>query len=122
MTRRAYIYFLVTFLIGVIIGGGGVYYYAWCAGEWHPPHNAKTFIRHMTKDLRLSRQQVKELSSIVDGDMKQFHAIQAQVRPQLVALHRQTRAEIRQILNSEQVKEFDSMVRAHQEARKKSKK
>jgi hypothetical protein len=122
MARRAYIYFVLTFLIGVVLGGAGMYYYAWCVGKWHPPHNANTFVSHMTRDLRLSPQQVKGLRSIIDGDVKQFHAIQAQVRPQIIALHKQTRAAIRQILNSEQVKDFDSMVRAHREARKKNKK
>ncbi|MGH9445383.1 MAG: hypothetical protein ACRD3O_06630 [Terriglobia bacterium] len=118
MTRRAYIYFVITFVVGIIIGGAGTYYYAWSSGKWRRPWSEDGFIHRMTKDLNLSAPQVKELRSIIDDEITKGKALEAAVRPQFDALHRHGRNEIRHILNPQQLETFDNRVREHQRARK----
>ncbi len=118
MTKRAYLYFFLTFIIGVAVGGWGVYYCAWRAGVWHRPWNENEAVHKLTQRLDLQPDQVKELRSILDDTVKKWREIQAQTKPQLEALHKQTDQRIRQMLNPEQQKRFDSLVRAHEKRAK----
>jgi hypothetical protein len=122
MTRRAYFYFVVTFLIGIILGGAGVYYYAWSAGKWRRPWNEEAFIHYWTKQLSLVPPQTKQLRSITDDTIKEHAAIDNQEQSQLQSLRDKWRTRIRQILNPQQVTKFDDVNRRHdREARQKTK-
>ncbi len=110
MTRRAYLYFVVTFVIGVILGGVGLYTYAWNTGHWRRRWNEQAAIRSLRKQLDLSPPQVQELRSILDQTDVKYRALQEQARPGFEALHTQTDNRIRQILNPHQATEFDALV------------
>ena len=118
MSGRAYLYFALTFLLGVIVGGACVYYYAWSAGHWHRPFNKANFISHVRKDLNLSDTQVQQLGQIIDGSTKQFESAQQQEASELNAIRQETRGKIRQILTPEQTLKFDALVRRWDERRK----
>jgi oligoendopeptidase F len=118
MSRRAYLYFALTFLLGVIVGGTCVYYYAWSAGRWHRPFNKASFISHLRKDLNLSDTQVQELEQILEGSTKKFAGAQQQADSQLNAIRQETRSRIREILSPEQTQRFDELVRRWDERRK----
>lgn len=110
MKRRAYLYFVVTFVIGVILGGVGFYTYAWNSGHWRRRWNEQAAIRGLRKELDLSPPQVQQLRSILDATDKQYRALQEQQRPQFEALHTQTDNHIRQILNPHQATEFYALL------------
>jgi Spy/CpxP family protein refolding chaperone len=121
MTRRAYLYFVITFLIGIVVGGAGVYYYAWSAGKWRHPWSENAFIHNWTKQLNLAPSQVKQFRAITDDTIKKHAAIDDEKKPQLQALKLEWRARIRQVLTPQQVSNFNQTIRRHEEARKKTK-
>ena len=120
MRGRAYVYFALTFLLGVILGGTCVYYYAWSTGHWHRPFNRHNFVRHLTADLNLSDTQVSQLEQILDSSLSKFRSAQQQSDAQLNAIREETRDAIRQILSPEQTQKFNELVRRWDERRRRS--
>ena len=118
MSRRAYLYFALTFLLGAIVGGACVYYYAWSTGHWHRPFNKRSFVSRLKSDLDLSEKQVHELEQIVDDSTGKVQSAQQQADSQLNAIRQETRSRIRQILSPEQTQKFDGLVRRWDERRK----
>jgi hypothetical protein len=118
MSRRAYLYFLLTFLLGAIVGGAGVYYYAWSTGHWHRPFNPRKFVSRLKTELKLSDAQVPQLEQILEGSTKEFQSAQQQADSQLNAIRQETRNKIRQILSPQQIPQFDEIMRRLDERRK----
>jgi hypothetical protein len=120
MSRRAYIYFALTFLLGVIVGGASIYYYAWSTGHWHRPFNRQSFVQHVKSELNLSDTQVPQLEQILEGSTGKFGATQQQCDAQLNSIRQETRNQIRQILTPEQSQKFDELVRRWDERRRRA--
>ena len=120
MRRRAYIYFALTFLLGVIVGGASIYYYAWSTGHWHRPFNRQSFVQHVKSELNLSDTQVPQLEQILEGSTGKFGATQQQCDAQLNSIRQETRNQIRQILTPEQSQKFDELVRRWDERRRRA--
>jgi len=120
MSRRAYLYFALTFLLGVIVGGASVYYYAWSTGHFRGPFNRQSFVQRVKGELNLSDTQVPQLQQILDGSTSKFSSSQQQCDARLNSIRQETRNQIRQILNPEQSQKFDELVRRWDERRKKS--
>jgi Spy/CpxP family protein refolding chaperone len=118
LTRRVYVYFALTFLLGAICGGAALYYYAWSTGHWRNPMNEESVIKNLTRDLRLNPGQVANLRAIMDDADQKFKALHRQVEPQYQALHRQTQEKIRQILTPSQARKFNDMIRRFESKRK----
>ena len=118
MSRKAYLYFALTFLLGVVVGGTCVYYYAWSTGYWRRPFNRQSFVSRLKAQLNLSDTQVSQLEQILEGSTKKFRAIQQQSDSQSNAVREDTRNKIRQILSPQQTQEFDELVRRWDERRK----
>ncbi|MGH9344490.1 MAG: hypothetical protein ACRD19_12100 [Terriglobia bacterium] len=110
MTRRAYVYFVVTFIIGVILGGLGMYTFAWNSGRWRRHWNEESALHNMQRQLDLSPQQVGQLRSIWDEGIKENRALTSQLHPQYEAIHQRVDDLTRKILNPVQVKEFDQIL------------
>jgi hypothetical protein len=119
MTRRAYIYFVITFVIGLIVGGWGVYYYARSSGTWRHSFNENALIHNWAKRLEMTPSQVKEFRSIIDDHIKAHRALNKEFAPKYEALHRDTGNRIRGILTPQQVKKFDSIIEARRQAEQK---
>lgn len=117
--RRAYLYFTLTFALGLVAGGAGMFFYGWYGGHWHRHPRKEFIIRRLTRDLNLSDAQVERLGPIVDDSMKKYSALQAQVEPQFKAIREESRRQIRQILTPEQATKFDDLVRRMDERMKK---
>ena len=117
MTRRAYIYFSLTFLLGIVVGGVGVFYYVWHTGQWHRAPSRERIVGHLKRELNLSDAQVQQIGQIMDEAAKKHQLLQQQVEPQFQALHKETRDRIRQILNPDQLQKFNELVRRHEEER-----
>jgi len=121
VTRRAYLYFVLTFLLGIIAGGAGMYHYIWHSGRWHQEYDQKQIIKRMRKDLSLDDAQVQKLTQILDESSRKHKEIERAGEPQFDALHQATRNQIRAILNAEQLAKFNDHVRRSDERRKKQK-
>ena len=120
MSRRAYVYFALTFLLGAIVGGACVYYYAWSTGHWHRPFNRQSFVHRLQSELQLSDAQVAQLEQILEGSTARFRAAQQQSDATLNAMRQETRNAIRQILSPEQSQKFDELARRWDERRRRS--
>jgi hypothetical protein len=118
MSRRAYLYFALTFLLGAIIGGISVYYYAWNTGHWHRPFNRQDFVRRLKGELNLSDTQVSQLELILDGSASKMRSAQQQADAQFNAVRQEARAAIRQILSPQQSQKFDELTRRWDERRR----
>ena len=118
MTRRAYLYFVLTFLLGVVVGAAGLFYYAWHWGHWHRTFDKTSIVRHLTRDLNLSDAQAQQLGPIVDEWANQERDLRSRVDPQFQALRKEFRDQVRKILNPEQLEKFNELVRRHEERRK----
>ena len=118
MSRRVYLYFALTFLLGIILGGACVYYYAWSTGHWHRPFHRQSFVSRLKAELNLSDTQVVQLEQILDGSTKEFQSAQRQADSQLNAIRQETRNKIRQILSPQQTQQFDELVRRWDERRR----
>jgi hypothetical protein len=120
MRGRAYIYFALTFLLGVIVGGTCVYYYAWSTGHWRRPFNRHIFVSYLKWELNLSDTQVPQLERILDSSTSKFRSAQQQSDAQLNAIREETRNAIRQILSPQQTQKFNELVRRWDERRRRS--
>jgi len=111
MTRRAYLYFVLTFLLGALVGGAVVFSYGWYRGRWHRGANKERIVRRMTRELNLTSAQAQQLSEIMDASIKKHAELREQFGPQFKAIRDETNDRIRQILTPEQVTKFNEMVR-----------
>lgn len=120
MTRRVYFYFAATFILGAILGGSGVYYYLWHSGRLQHPEgfNKDRAVARLKKALNLSDAQTQQVGQIFDASSQKMTDLQKQMDPQFQAIHMETRARIRQILNPGQAKAFDEFVRQIDERHK----
>jgi Spy/CpxP family protein refolding chaperone len=120
MTRRVYLYFVATIVLGAILGGAGVYYFLWHTGRLQHPggFNKDRAVARLKKVLDLSDAQTQEIGRIFDESSQKMADLQKQVDPQFQAIHLETRARIRQVLNPDQAGKFDDFVREIDERHK----
>jgi Spy/CpxP family protein refolding chaperone len=118
MTRRIYLYFIATILLGAILGGAGVYYFLWYNGRLQHREPPNRSVEHLKKVLNLSDDQAQQVGKIFDEDRQKMRDLTKQLAPQYQAIHEETRARIRQILNPDQQKKFDEFVKAIDDRRK----
>jgi len=111
MERRAYLYFVSTFLLGVLTGAVGLYLYAWYGGHWRRPVARGQFVRYLTHELGLSAEQTNQLNQILVDSRKKYEQLRVKARPPFEELRQQTDSEIRQILKPEQSRKFDEVIR-----------
>lgn len=110
MTRRVYLYFAVTFVLGFVLGGAGVFSYVWYGGHWQHPFSQAGLVRQISRDLALSPGQTQQLTQIIAESSKKYDALHSEVHPRFVALRDETDDKIRAILTPDQVKKFNNMV------------
>lgn len=119
MSRRAYLYFMLTFLVGIVVGGAGVYTYGWYTGQWHRKFSRHHVVEFLQRKLDLSANQTQQLQQIVREMQEKQQEVQQQVEPQFQAVREDARARTRAILNSQQLQKFNEMVKRWDEWRKK---
>jgi len=106
-----YLYFAVTFLLGGILGGGGVYYFGWSTGRWHRGFSKERAVRRLKKVLNLSDTQIQQVGQIFDDSAEKMRDMQKQAEPQFQVIRDETRRRIRQILTTDQAAKFDELVK-----------
>lgn len=95
-----------------------MYFYAWNSGLWHHEFDQKRIIRRMSRDLSLDASQVQKLTQIIEEYGKKRKELEQKNQPQFDALHNETRTQVRQILNPEQLVKFNEHVRQSDERKK----
>jgi len=115
MTRRVYFYFALTFLLGIIIGGFGVYFFAWYSGHWRRGFDRERMVNHFKTELNLSDAQVQQLRQILEDTGKKFSDLQKQVEPQFRAVREDADNRIRQVLTPEQTAKFNDLIRKREQ-------
>jgi Spy/CpxP family protein refolding chaperone len=120
MTRRVYLYFVATMVLGAILGGAGVYYFLWHTGRLQHPggFNKDHAMARLKKVLNLSDAQAQQIGKIFDESSKEMEDLQTQIDPQFQAIHLKTRGRIRQVLDPDQARKFDDFLRQLDERHK----
>jgi Spy/CpxP family protein refolding chaperone len=118
MTRRVYIYFIVTFLLGIIVGGAGMCFYGWHWGHWPGHPERRGLVAFLARELKLSTAQATQLDQIMAESRQKYDAVRERVEPEFDAIRKDTDNRIRQILTPEQLAKFNDMVRHFEEHRK----
>ncbi|MFB3924007.1 MAG: hypothetical protein ACE145_19975 [Terriglobia bacterium] len=120
MTRRAYVYFIVTFLLGCVAGGAATVFFGWYRGRRpHHPDRAR-IVRRLSNELKLSTDQTAQLDKIMEESFKRMDEQRKLVEPQFKAVRDETNGRIRQILTPEQLPKFEAMLKRFEERRNRS--
>jgi Spy/CpxP family protein refolding chaperone len=118
---------LAVFVLGAALGALGMY---WAgrnvmAGPGHRQgpsspgeHNARV-VDSMKKDLGLTPDQQKQLLAILEQTGAKYKSVHEQVAPQMDAIRKEGRDQIRGILTPEQRAKFEEKLRQMDEERKK---
>ncbi|MEJ2009915.1 MAG: hypothetical protein P8Z30_17460 [Acidobacteriota bacterium] len=118
MRRRAYVYFVLIFILGIMVGGAGMYTYAWYTGRWHHRFSRHRVIKYLQQQLDLSQTQTQQLQQILHEMNRKETELRKQIDPQFRAIREEARNETRKILNQQQVQKFNAMVKKWDEARR----
>ncbi len=118
MSRRAYFYFIVVFVLGLVVGSAGTVYYGWHTGRWHHRFDEHRVVSFLHRELKLSDAQTQQVQQIIEQTGTQFRDLQKQVEPQFDAVREESRDRIRKILNPEQLKRFNELVERFDARRK----
>jgi len=118
-TRRVYVYFALTFVLGVLAGAAGAFFYGWqMMGPQGRPARRERILRHMTRELDLSSSQVGQVRAIMEETGGKIDALRKQQRPEFDALLTESRERIRKVLTPQQTTRFDEMMKKFEEHRK----
>jgi Spy/CpxP family protein refolding chaperone len=118
MTRKVYFYFALTFLLGVIIGGCGVFFFTWYSGPRPLRFDRARIVRRLKRELNLSDSQTQQVTQIIDEAARKHQELESQTTPQYEAIREEARNKIRQILDPEQRVKFDDMIRRFEQRRR----
>ena len=119
MSRRAYFYFFLTFLLGALIGGAGAVMVVWHRG-WRPsrPPSQQRVVSYLRRELNLTDAQVQQLQQIMQETGKKMEELHHQLEPQFQAIRDDSRNRLRQILNPQQLQKFNDLVKQWDERMK----
>ena len=103
---------LLAFLLGSISGAVGHYLYQkkMIAAVPHPKPGSHDIAEEMARDLGLDAVQKEKLRAIIVRSRESYRALWEQFRPQYDALRKQTRQEMREILNDDQKARFENKI------------
>lgn len=111
MRRRAYVYFVLMFVLGIVIGAAGMYSYGWYTGHWHRKFSRHRVVEYLRRQLDLSQSQTQQLQQILLEMNKKESALHDKIEPQFQAIRNETRDETRKILSAPQLQKFNAMVK-----------
>lgn len=120
MKRRTYVYFVLIFVLGLVIGATGMYSFGWYSGRWHPRFSRHHVVDYLQHKLNLSDAQTHQLQQIISRMDQKESELRDQIAPQFQAIREEARAATRKILNAQQVDKFNAMVKRWDAKRKKA--
>jgi Spy/CpxP family protein refolding chaperone len=111
MSRRAYLYFILTFVLGLIVGSAATIFYGWRSGVIHPRHpDEQHIVQFLKRDLNLSDAQTQQVGEIVHETGDKIRQLQQQGEPQFDAIRAESRDRIRKVLNPDQLAKFNQLI------------
>jgi len=117
-TRRVYVYFAATFLLGVLAGGAGMLFYGWRMGPPKGEGVRERILDRMTRRLDLNPSQVEQIRAIMEHTGRRIDLLRRQHSPEYDAVRAEARDEMRKVLTPEQAVKFDEMVKKFEEHHK----
>lgn len=118
MSRRAYLYFILTFLLGIVVGSAGTVFYGWYFGRPHRGFDPQHVVRFLQRELKLTDTQRQQVEQIMQDTDAKYKDLQKEVDPQFDTIRKESRDRVRKILNPDQLAKFDEIVRRFDERRK----
>jgi len=119
-TRRAIVYLLLVFLLGLALGSVGTFW-AWKSGKlrawWGSRSAQRSPVEWLNRELNLTAEQQKQLEAILDETAAGYRSIRERVGPEYEQVRQAGREKIRAILTPEQRAKFEELVRAIDEER-----
>jgi len=103
------------------VGGSGVFYYGWYSGRWRHEFDRQRVIDRMKHELNLDDSQVQKLTQVLEESGKKRRELEQKNKPEFDALRKETRDQVRQILNPDQLAKFNEHVRLADEKRQQQK-
>lgn len=113
-TRRAIVYLVLVFVLGVALGALGSFWAGksgWLHGRSGSP------AKWLSGELKLTPEQEKQLEGILDETAAGYRAIRERVAPEYEAVRQAGRDKIRALLTPEQRARFEELVRQIDEER-----
>lgn len=118
MSRRAYLYFVLTFVLGIVVGSTGTVFYGWYSGMLRHHPSQEHVLRFLRRELNLTDAQTQEVEQIMRETDEKFKQLHQQVDPQFDAIRDESHDRVRKILNPEQLAKFNDIARRLDERRK----
>jgi hypothetical protein len=110
MSRRAYLYFILTFVLGLIVGSAATIFYGWRSGVLHPRRpDEKHIVQFLTRNLNLDDSQAQQVGQIVHETGERIRELQHQADPQIDAARAEGRDRIRKVLRPDQLAKFNQL-------------
>lgn len=120
MSRRAYLYFILIFVLGIVVGSAGTVFYGWYSGRWRHRHfDHHRVVQFLQRELSLSDAQTTQVEQIMRETDAKFRELQRQSEPEFDAIRNESRDRVRKILNPAQLAKFNDLVKRFDERRRK---
>jgi Spy/CpxP family protein refolding chaperone len=120
MNRKAVFLVIVVFVLGLVLGGLGVYVGAERFGLTYSGRRGPgRTVERLTRELNLTSEQQQKLTAILEDSRARYQAIYEQYRPQMDQVRQDGRQKIRALLTPEQLPKFEAYLQRLDEARKK---
>jgi len=118
---KVWLVLVVVFLLGSITGAALTGLYRLRAGSDRAERSSDRFEK-MSRDLSLTEDQRKQVSTILDETRNEYKSLRAELRPRFEEPRQKARARIRALLTPEQQQKFDARVTAQDAERDRDKK
>jgi Spy/CpxP family protein refolding chaperone len=114
-TLKVWLVLVVVFILGSFTGGAVTGFYRALS---RPDRNSgRDKMEKLRRDLSLTDDQMKSVSTILDETKNEYKALRAEVKPRFDEPRQKARAKIRALLTPEQQQKFDAFV-AQQDAQR----
>ena len=114
---KVWLVLVVVCLLGSVTGGALTgFYRAMTRPERGAPRDR---MEKMRRDLSLTEEQMKSISSILDETKNEYKALRQELKPRFDEPRAKARVKIRGLLNAEQQQKFDAMI-AEKDAQRES--
>lgn len=119
---KVWLVLVVVFVLGSITGAALTGLYRFRSGSEHASErNPQQRFEKMRSELKLTDEQTKAVSTILDEARNEYRALRGELRPRFEEPRQKARTKIRALLSSEQQQKFDAMV-AQQDAQREGEK
>lgn len=119
MNRRAAFYLVVVFVLGMALGGVGVYLAdEWKVFDWHRHDHRRGVVDWLSRELSLTLPQQEQLQTILQDTGRQYGEIRERTKAENEQVRQAARERIRAILTEEQRLKFEELLRRKDEERR----